>query len=62
MLSVRCGKCNAVINTGMMMSYEAFRSATFQQHTVECPDCENVQTWTADDVDRSVFTEAKKKA
>jgi len=62
MLNVRCGKCNAVINTGMMMSYEAFRSATFQQHTVECPKCENVQTWTVDDVDRSVFAEAKKKA
>jgi len=60
MLSVRCGKCNAVIPTGMVMSYEAFRSATFQHQTVECPNCENIQTWTLDDVDRSVFAGEKK--
>jgi hypothetical protein len=29
---------------------------TFQQRSVECPNCENVQTWTLDDVDRSVFS------
>ncbi len=56
-LRVRCAKCNAVIPTGTEMSYEAFRNATFTQHTVECPNCESVQTWTLDDVDRSVFNE-----
>lgn len=54
-LKVRCARCNAVISTGVEMSYEAFRNATFTQHTVECPNCENLQTWTLDDVDRSVF-------
>jgi phage FluMu protein Com len=57
MLTVRCAKCNAVIPTGTEMSYETFRNATFTQRTVECPRCENVQTWTTDDVDRSVFKE-----
>lgn len=57
MLKVRCAKCNAVISTGAEMSYEAFRNATFTHHTVECPSCEHVQTWTLDDVDRSVFKE-----
>jgi hypothetical protein len=57
MLKVRCARCNAVIPTGTEMSYEAFRASTFQQRTVECPNCENLQTWTQDDVDRSVFKE-----
>lgn len=57
MLKVRCGKCNAVIPTGTEMTYEAFRASTFQQRSVECPNCENIQTWTLDDVDRSVFAE-----
>jgi len=57
MLTVRCGRCNAAIPTGTEMTYEAFRAATFQQRSVECPNCENVQTWTLDDVDRSVFSE-----
>jgi phage FluMu protein Com len=60
MLNVRCGKCNAVVPTGTEMSYEGFRAATFTHRTIECPNCENVQTWTLDDVDRSVFAEAKK--
>jgi phage FluMu protein Com len=55
MLTVRCAKCNAVIPTGTEMSYETFRAATFTQRTVECPNCEHIQTWTLDDVDRSVF-------
>jgi ribosomal protein S27AE len=54
-LKVHCGKCNAVIPTGIEMTYEVFRVSTFQQHTAECPNCEHVQTWTQDDVDRSVF-------
>ena len=55
MLNVRCGKCNTVIPTGTEMSYETFRASTFQQHTLECPSCEHIQTWTQDDVDQSVF-------
>lgn len=60
-LRVFCGKCNAAIDTGTDMSWEDFRNATFTQRVVECPNCESVQTWTLDDVDRSVFKEAKKK-
>jgi phage FluMu protein Com len=59
MLKVRCGRCDAVIPTGTEMSYETFRNATFQQLSVECPNCEHVQTWTSDDVDQSVFKEAR---
>ena len=59
MLKVRCGRCNTLIATGTEMSYETFSAATFQQRTIECPQCENVQTWTPDDVDRSVFKERK---
>ena len=60
MLSVRCAKCKAVIPTGVEMSYDAFRNATLTTHTVRCPSCGNHQRWTIDDVDRSVFPEAKK--
>ena len=28
-------------------------SATLTQHTTECPNCEHLQTWTFDDVERS---------
>ena len=61
MLSVFCGKCNTRIDTGTEMSWDDFRGATFTQRVVECPNCENLQTWTLDDVDRSVFVEAAKK-
>jgi endogenous inhibitor of DNA gyrase (YacG/DUF329 family) len=57
MLKVRCANCDALIPTGTEMSYEAFRASTFQQRTVECPDCEHIHTWTQDDVDQSVFKE-----
>ena len=59
MLKVRCARCNAMIPTGTDMSYETFRAATYVQRTVECPNCENIQTWTVDDVDRSVFKDQK---
>lgn len=58
MLRVRCAKCSEWIATGFDLSYEAFRAATLTTHTAECPACEHVQTWTFDDVDRSVFPEA----
>ena len=60
MLRVACGRCNAWIPTGFEMSHDAFRAATFTTLTVECPNCENVQTWTLDDVDRSVFAAPRK--
>jgi endogenous inhibitor of DNA gyrase (YacG/DUF329 family) len=60
MLIVRCGRCNTPVPTGIDMSYETFRNATFQQLTVECPNCEHVQTWTSDDVDQSVFKTEKR--
>ena len=60
MLRVPCARCNALIPTGTEMSYDTFRNSTYTQRTVECPNCENVQTWTQDDVDRTVFQEKKK--
>ena len=53
MLMIRCVKCKALIATGFDMSYEAFRAATLTQHSIECPNCEHMQTWTFDDVERS---------
>jgi endogenous inhibitor of DNA gyrase (YacG/DUF329 family) len=59
MLKVRCAKCNTLIPTGFEMSYEAYKSATLQQHTLECPNCEHMQTWTLDDVERSSIPPSK---
>lgn len=53
MLKVRCGKCKKIVDTGFDISYEAFRNATLTQHTLECPLCEHVQTWTFDDAEKS---------
>jgi len=53
MLKVRCTKCKKVLDTGFEISYEAFRSATLSQHIIECPNCEHLQTWTFDDVEKS---------
>jgi len=60
MLSVRCVKCKKMIPTGMEMTLEAFKSATVTTLTVECPNCENLQAWNLDDVDRSVFNADKR--
>jgi phage FluMu protein Com len=59
LLRIRCGKCNAQVSTGVDMSWDTFRAATLVQRTIECPKCANVQTWTVDDVDRSVFKDKK---
>ena len=61
MLKIRCEKCKALIATGFDMSYEAFRSATLTQHSTECPNCEHLQTWTFDDVDRSSIPQPASK-
>jgi RNase P subunit RPR2 len=61
LLKVRCSKCNAIISTGTEMSYETFRNATFIKRSVQCPQCGNTQSWTTDDVDRSVFKETASK-
>ena len=55
LLRVRCARCKNLVPTGIEMTLEAFKSATFTTLTVECAHCEHVQTWTLDDVDRSVF-------
>lgn len=55
MLRVPCKRCKVMIPTGMEMSHEAFRNATFITNTVDCPACKSRQNWTLDDVDRSVF-------
>lgn len=55
MLSIKCARCKKMIPTGIEMTREAYKSATYTTLTVECPNCENLQTWTLDDVDRSVF-------
>ena len=49
-----------MISTGMDMSYETFRSATLADHVIECPNCDHTQTWTVDEVDKSVFAPFKK--
>lgn len=59
MLSIRCARCKKMVPTGIDMTLEAFKAATFTTLTVECTNCENLQTWTLDDVDRSVFGAGK---
>ncbi len=59
-LKIRCEKCGSVISTGMDISYETFRSATLTEHAIECPNCDHTQTWTVDEVDKSVFAPFRK--
>lgn len=60
-LSVRCEMCRKLIPTGLDLDYEAFRSLTYTERTIECPNCESLQVWNLDDVDLSVFPERKTK-
>lgn len=60
MLSVRCATCKAWIPTGLNLELEAFKDLTYTERTIECPNCDNLQTWNLDDVDRSVFQQPKK--
>ena len=55
MLHVRCTKCRKTIPTDLDVDYETFRNLTDTERTLECPHCEETQTWDLDDVDRSVF-------
>ena len=55
MLSIRCVKCKKLIPTGLNIDYETYRDLTYTERTLECPTCEELQTWNLDDVDRSVF-------
>jgi hypothetical protein len=41
------------MDTGFEIYYAAFRAATLTQHTLECLNCEHVQAWTFDDVEKS---------
>lgn len=59
LLRVRCAKCSRLVSTGFDVDYDTFQALTDTERTVECPDCENTQSWTLDDVDRSVFKEKK---
>ena len=54
MLSIRCVKCKRLIPTGLNIDYETYRDLTYTERTLECPTCEELQTWNLDDVDRSV--------
>ena len=60
MLNVRCGLCKKMIPTGLIMDYEAYRELTYTERTVSCPNCDHLQTWNLDDVDRSVFARPAK--
>ena len=60
MLKVRCAQCHKWIPTGLDMDYEAYRSLTYTDRTIECPNCEYLQAWNLDDVDRSVFVKPSK--
>ena len=55
LLRVRCTKCSRLISTGFDVDYDTFQALTDTERTVECPHCSLAQTWTLDDVDRSVF-------
>ena len=60
MLSVRCAQCKKLIPTGLVMDYEAYRNLTYTERTILCPNCDYLQTWNLDDVDRSVFARPAK--
>lgn len=55
MLHVRCSGCHKLVPTGFEVDHEAFKTLTDTERLLECPLCERTQTWTLDDVDRSVF-------
>jgi endogenous inhibitor of DNA gyrase (YacG/DUF329 family) len=54
-LRVRCTKCAKPVETGYDVDFDTFLALTETERTLECPYCEQTQTWTLDDVDRSVF-------
>jgi endogenous inhibitor of DNA gyrase (YacG/DUF329 family) len=56
-LRVRCTKCAKPVETGYDVDFDTFLALTETERTLECPYCEETQTWTLDDVDRSVFNE-----
>jgi hypothetical protein len=60
MLRVRCATCRRLIPTGLDMDYETYKNLTYTERTLECPICEEIQTWNLDDVDRSVFAKPSK--
>jgi DNA-directed RNA polymerase subunit RPC12/RpoP len=52
---VRCTKCSRPVETGYDVDFDTFLALTETERSVECPYCEQTQTWKLDDVDRSVF-------
>ena len=61
MLIIRCERCKKLVPTGINVTFETFKDMTYTEHVLECPNCEEVQTWNLDDVDRSVFGLQAKK-
>ena len=55
LLKVRCTKCSRPVETGYDVDFDTFLALTETERSVECPYCEQTQTWKLDDVDRSVF-------
>ncbi len=55
LLKIRCEQCKQWIPTGLDMDYESYKNLTYTERTVECPNCDYLQTWNLDDIDRSVF-------
>ena len=55
LLRVRCTSCSRLVETGYDVDFDTFQTLTETERTLECPFCEQTQTWKLDDVDRSVF-------
>ena len=55
LLRVHCTKCSRPVETGYDVDFDTFNALTETERSVECPYCGATQTWTLDDVDRSVF-------
>ena len=53
---MRCTKCSRPVETGYDVDFDTFLALTETERTLECPYCEETQTWKLDDVDRSVFS------
>jgi endogenous inhibitor of DNA gyrase (YacG/DUF329 family) len=59
LLRVRCTSCSRLVETGYDVDFDTFQALTETERTLECPFCEQTQTWTLDDVDRSVFKRSR---
>lgn len=46
---IKCPKTGKMIDTGMAMDEQSFRSSTLQNNQVGCPECGQTHTWDKDD-------------